>query len=149
MEENKSATSFKVGGELFAVDTKSVRHILENIKPTPVPLTKPFVKGIINNHGTMIPVVDFRTLLGREQDDNLPEQCIVVLGIEENGKEEMLGFIVDEMNDVFEYSTDNFNPDSVLDLSIEVQNAVAGTIKTADDNFVCLLKAPDLAKALL
>lgn len=148
MEENKSATSFKVGGELFAVNTKTVRHILENSKPTPVPLTKPFVKGIINNHGTMIPVVDFRTLLGREQDPNLPEKCIIVLGIEQNGKEEMIGFIVDEMDDVFEYSQENFTPESVLDLSIEVQNAVFGTIKH-EEKFVCLLKASDLAKALL
>lgn len=148
MEENKSATSFKVGGELFAVNTKTVRHILENSKPTPVPLTKPFVKGIINNHGTMIPVVDFRTLLGREQDPNLPEKGIVVLGIEQNGKEEMIGFIVDEMDDVFEYSQENFTPESVLDLSFEVQNAVFGTIKH-EDKFVCLLKASDLAKALL
>lgn len=148
MEENKYATSFLVGGQIFAVDTEAVRHILENIQPTRVPLSKPFVIGIINNHGTMIPVVDLRKLLGKQPDDTLREQCIIIIGVEENGKEEMVGFKVDEMDDVFPYAPENFKPETVLDLTPEVQNAVAGTIKMAD-KFVCLLKSAELASAML
>ncbi len=148
MEENKYATSFIVDGQLFAIDTEAVRHILENTRPTPVPLTKPFVSGIINNHGTMMPVLDLRKLLDRKPDDTLREQCIIIIGVEENGKEEMVGLKVDEMDDVFEYSPDDFKSDTVLDLTPEVHNAVAGTIKKAD-NFVCLLKTNDLAAAML
>lgn len=148
MDEIKSVTSFKVGGEYFAFETESIRHILEYSAPTRVPLTKPFIKGIINNHGNMIPVVDFRVLVGKESDDSQPEQSIVVVAFETAGKEELCGFKVDEMDDVFEFSHENFKPEVVIDVNPEVQRAAAGTIKVGD-KFVYLLKMSELADALV
>ncbi len=153
MEENNSVTSFKVGGEYFAFETDAVRHILENVEPTPVPLTKNFVRGIINNHGNMIPVIDFRVLIGKESCDTLPEQCIVVVGIaSEKGAEEMVGFKVDEMDDVFEYDKADYSTEVVIDIDVKVQRALAGTIKKldADGNpcFVYKIKTQEVAKAL-
>ena len=130
MEENRAVTSFKIGGEFFAFETQAIRHILEFTAPTRVPLTKPFFKGIINNHGNMIPVVDF-----------------IVVAIETGGKEELCGFKVDEMDDVFEYEASDFKREVVIDVNDEVQHAVAGTIKV-DDKFVYLLKTAELANAL-
>ena len=140
MEESKSVTSFKVRGEYFAVETASVRHILASVPPTRVPLTKPFIKGVINNHGNMIPVVDFRALLGRDEAQGLPEQS--------NGKEELVGFRVDEMDDVFEMAPESFSHEVVINVAPEVQRAVAGTIKEGD-KFVYLLKLDELEQALL
>lgn len=148
MEENKSVTSFKVGGEYFAFDTQAIRHILEYSTPTRVPLTKPFFKGIINNHGNMIPVVDFRILIGKEADDSLKEQSIIVVAFDFGGKEELCGFKVDEMDDVFEFLPENFKPEVVIDVNPEVQHAVAGTIKDGE-KFVYLLKGHELASALI
>ena len=148
MEEIKSVTSFKSAGEYFAFETESIRHILENVAPMRVPLSKPFIKGIINNHGNMIPVVDFRILLGKEPDDSLAEQCIVVIGISDAGKEEMVGFKVDEMDDVFEYSPDNFKTDIVVNVDPAVQRAISGTITLAD-KFIYLVKTNELAKSLI
>lgn len=148
MEENKSVTSFKIGGEYFAFETFAIRHILENTQPTHVPLAKSFVRGIINNHGNMIPVIDFRVLIGKEPDDELPEQCIVVVGFASAGKEDLVGFKVDEMDDVFEYSLDNFKADVVVDVNRAVQRALVGTIKEGD-KFVYLIKTDELAEALL
>lgn len=148
MEENKSVTSFKVGGEYFAFDTQAIRHILEYSTPTRVPLTKPFFKGIINNHGNMIPVVDFRILIGKEADDSLKEQSIIVVAFDFGGKEELCGFKVDEMDDVFEFLPENFKPEVVIDVNPEVQPAVAGTIKEGE-KFVYLLKGQELASALI
>lgn len=146
-EEQKSVTSFKVGGEYFAFETSAIHHILEAVQPTHVPLTKPYVLGIINNHGNMIPVMDMRTLLGKEPDDTLPEQCIVVVGIATETKEEMLGFKVDEMDDVFSYTNDDFKPEVVIDIPAVVQGATAGTIKSGE-KFVYLVKLAELAKGL-
>lgn len=148
MEENNSITSFIVGGEYFAFETRAIRHILEFTRPTRVPLTKPFFKGVINNHGNMIPVVDFRILLGMRPDDSFKEQSIIVAAINVGGKEELCGFKVDEMDDVFEYSHEDFKPEVVIDVNPEVQHALAGTVKAAG-KFVYLLKTEEIAKALL
>ena len=96
----------------------------------------------------MIPVVDFRTLIGKEPDDTLPEQCIVVVGFEAHGKEDLVGFKVDEMDDVFEFDADNFKSEVVIEVEQGVQNAIAGTVK-ADNKFVYLIKTDELAKALI
>lgn len=146
-EELRSVTSFKAGGEYFAFDTSAIHHILEVVEPTRVPLTKPYVLGIINNHGNMIPVMDMRILLGKEPDDTLPEQCIVVVGVETDSKEEMLGFKVDEMDDVFSYAPEDFKPETVIETQPIIQRATAGTIKKGD-KFVYLLKVAELAKGL-
>lgn len=148
MGESNSVTSFKVAGEYFAFDTETIRHILEFTEPARVPLAKPFFKGVINNHGNMIPVVDFRTLLGKEPDDTLPEQSIIVAAMEVGGKEELCGFKVDEMDDVFEFTPDSLSSEVVIDVNPEVQRAVAGTIKAAD-KFIYLLKTTELAQSLL
>ena len=148
MEENNSVTSFIVGGEYFAFETRAIRHILEFTTPTRVPLTKPFFKGVINNHGNMIPVVDFRILLGMRPDDSFKEQSIIVAAINVGGKEELCGFKIDEMDDVFEYSHEDFKPEVVIDVNPEVQHALAGTVKAAG-KFVYLLKTEEIAKALL
>lgn len=148
MEDSNSVTSFKVAGEFFAFKTQAIRHILEFSTPTRVPLSKPFIKGVINNHGNMIPVVDFRVLLGKEADDTFKEQSIIVVAMEVGGKEELCGFKVDEMDDVFEYREADFSADVVIDVNPEVQRAVSGTIKYAD-KFVYLLKSAELAQSLL
>ncbi|MBQ3636604.1 MAG: chemotaxis protein CheW [Bacteroidales bacterium] len=147
MEENNSVTSFKVGGEYFAFETSAVRHILENVQPTRVPLTKPFIIGIINNHGNMIPVVDFRRLLGRESAEGLNEECIVIVGIENDGKEDMVGFKVDEMDDVFEYESADFKSEVVVDVEQKVQRALVGTIKEGE-KFIYKIKTAEIGKAL-
>lgn len=148
MADSNSVTSFKVAGEYFAFETQSIRHILEFSKATRVPLSKPFFKGIINNHGNMIPVVDFRVLIGKEADDSFKEQSIIVTAMELGGKEELCGFKVDEMDDVFEYQPDDFSPEVVIEVNPEVQRSVAGTIKAAG-KFVYLLKSAELAQSLL
>lgn len=73
METINSITSFKVAGEYFGVESIKVLHILEMTEPTHVPLSKEYFLGVINNHGNMIPVVDFRMMLGAEREENLPE----------------------------------------------------------------------------
>ncbi len=149
MDEQKSATSFIVAGEYFAVDTESVRAILEYSTPTRVPLTKPFITGVINNHGSIIPVVDFRTLIDKQPDNTLPEQCIMVVAFSDKGKEDLVGFKVDEMHDVFAYSNENFKNEVVVELKNQgVQNALIGTIKQAD-KFIYLTKLDELGKAIV
>lgn len=51
---------FRVGGEDFAVDVFDVQEVLRYQTPTPVPKAPPFVEGVLEVRGTLVPVVDLR-----------------------------------------------------------------------------------------
>lgn len=59
---------FRLGSERYALEMRHLRgvHLLGHL--TPLPCTPPFLRGIVNLRGRMVPVLDLRRLLG------LPEQ---------------------------------------------------------------------------
>lgn len=57
--EVKLAT-FRVGEPLYAIDILRIKEIIRPINVTPVPNSPPFIEGVINLRGTVIPVIDLR-----------------------------------------------------------------------------------------
>ena len=53
-----------IGSEEFAVDVLSVQEINRIVEVTRVPKTPPYVEGVINLRGRIIPVLDLRKLFG-------------------------------------------------------------------------------------
>jgi len=51
---------FLVAGERYAVESRHVREVLRLRNLTPVPCTPPFVRGVVNLRGQILPVVDLR-----------------------------------------------------------------------------------------
>lgn len=129
MEEQISVTSFIVGGEYFAFDTMKIEHILESVKPTPVPLAKDYILGVINNHGNMIPVVDFRKLIGLSAaEEELPEESIIIVSVD-GTHDTLIGFRVDEVDHVFDVMPDEISKEVVLQVAHEVQKSLSSTIQ--------------------
>ncbi|MCQ2226866.1 MAG: chemotaxis protein CheW [Bacteroidales bacterium] len=148
MEEKEmtSVTSFKVGGEYFCFETFKIRHILEMTDPTHVPLSKDFVLGVINNHGNMIPVVDFRKMLGLPTEENLPEASIIVVSVD-GTNEGYLGVKVDEVDEVFDYSEDQYTSGVVIQVSRLLQKALSATLHIGD-KFIYMVSLDELAKVV-
>ena len=55
---------FALAGERYAVDTAHVDEVVPLREITPLPCTPPFVLGVVNHRGRMLPVLDFRRLFG-------------------------------------------------------------------------------------
>jgi len=55
---------FRLGTERYALPTSKVREIARPTRITPVPGTPAELPGIVSHHGTLLPVVDARPLLG-------------------------------------------------------------------------------------
>ena len=95
-----SILSFFIKEELFAFDTDAVRNILELGAITNIPNTKDYLIGVINLHGNIIPVVDFRQIMGIENPENNKDTVIIVLSIDGQAGS-YLGMIVDGVKEVF------------------------------------------------
>src|SRR3972149_3081059 len=73
--------TFVLNKEEYGLEILKVREIIGVMDITPVPQTPPFVKGIINLRGKVIPVVDLRLKFTMPEIEYTKETCIIVVDI--------------------------------------------------------------------
>jgi len=89
-----------LGTEEFATEVLKVREIVGLQVITSVPLTPPFVKGVINLRGKVIPVVDLRLKFGLEPEEYTQRTCIIVITTKQADEDLLIGMIVDGVAEV-------------------------------------------------
>jgi purine-binding chemotaxis protein CheW len=95
-DELLQLVSFNIGREEFGIDILTVQEIIRMIQITTVPNSKPYVSGVINLRGRIIPVIDLRTRLGMQQRDSDNNTRIIVVSL----RDTTIGFIVDSVSEV-------------------------------------------------
>lgn len=96
--------TFHLADELFAMDIRTVREIIQYGPLTSVPLMPGFVRGVINLRGTVVPVIDLQARFGRPSALVGKKSCIVIFeAVQDNqGASERveLGLLVDSVSAV-------------------------------------------------
>lgn len=88
---------FRSSGILYAINTEFVNEILTSVAITRVPIVPEYISGIINLRGGIVPIVDFRLLLGRFPEE---EGCVINLSIEGTD----IGILVDGVDQMVDIS---------------------------------------------
>ena len=107
--------TFTLGAEEYAIDILKVQEIRGYDAVTKIANAPPFIKGVINLRGVIVPIVDLRIKfnLGNFSYDQFT--VVIILNI---GKR-VMGVVVDGVSDVIQLSSDNLHPSpefgSVLD----------------------------------
>lgn len=107
---SNSYLSFKVGEELFSAHVSKVLNILEMTKITKVPKAPPYMLGVINLRGTVLPVIDTRIKFDMPVTDYTSDTCIIVSEIQMDGEIVHVGALVDSVQEVLEISKDEILP---------------------------------------
>lgn len=94
--------TLELQGETFAVEAVQVREILDLINITEVPLSQPFVNGLVNVRGKVVPLADLRLKFGMEQKPPTVDTRIVVMDIELGGEPITVGIRADKVREVTE-----------------------------------------------
>lgn len=89
-------------GEIFAIDAGLVHEILEMVPVTRVPGAKPFVGGLLNVRGKVVPLADPRVRLGMECRPPTIDSRILVLEVEVDGEPTIVGLLADKVYEVTE-----------------------------------------------
>jgi purine-binding chemotaxis protein CheW len=93
--------TFTLGDESYGIDVLKIREIIRHTDITAVPQMPPYVKGVINLRGKVIPVVDLRTKFGLAQAEATERTCIVVVQVElASHTKSLMGLIVDGVEEV-------------------------------------------------
>jgi len=76
----------------------------------PLPRTPPYIRGVINIRGDIVPIADLRERLGIESLTPGPTTVIVVVRVEHASRNRTMGFVVDAMSDVTTVEHDAVKP---------------------------------------
>ena len=94
----------KLGNERFGINISYVDNIVRMTRMTRVPEVAPYIKGVINLRGEVVPVMSTRIKMGLEPDVETNATRIIILQFEQQG---FIGCIVDAVNEVVTLSTDS------------------------------------------
>jgi purine-binding chemotaxis protein CheW len=97
--EGKSPISSLRRGE-YGLRSFKIREIIGMMPVTGVPRSPSFLKGVINLHGKVIPVVDLRLKSEMEKVPHTGRTCIIVVEIPGPGGDVLMGFVVDSVSEV-------------------------------------------------
>ena len=92
--------TFTLADEAYGIGILKIREIIGMMPITSVPLTPPFVKGVINLRGKVIPVVDLRLRFDMEAAEYSERTCIIVVEIEGQAGTIQIGILVDAVSEV-------------------------------------------------
>lgn len=132
-----SFLSFKLGDEEFAANVGKVLNILEMTRITEVPRAPEYMKGVINLRGTVLPVIDTRIKFGMSPITYTTNTCIVVLDIDMDGEPVHVGALVDSVQAVLEFDTNQIMP--APSIGSKYRSEFIEGVVNADDRFIMIL----------
>jgi len=98
--------AFRVSGQDYCVDILAVREISQRTHITPLPQSPPFISGVINLRGSVVPVLDCRIRFGLSPGPVSSRQVIIVVQIGER----TVGLLVDEVTEILNIGNDAIKP---------------------------------------
>lgn len=134
--------TFGIDGEIYGIAVAKVREVLEYLKPTKLPKTANFLKGLINVRDVGIPVVDLRAKFGLPEIEITQDTAILVIEIDGADGQLMIGAIADEVYEVIEIDDALIEPPPCFGVKIDSQ--FIKNVGKRDDHFIIIL---DLDKA--
>ena len=94
---------FRMAGEAYGIPILKVREIIEFGTITRVPASPPWIRGVFNLRGSVVPVIDLAVKFGHDPSDITRKSCIVVVDAERAEGGVALGVMIDEVSSVLEY----------------------------------------------
>ncbi len=111
--ENRYLT-FNLEQEEYGVEIRYVTEIV-GIQPiTELPDTPPYLRGVINLRGKVIPVIEVRARFGLENREHDDRTCIIVVNIRSTS----VGLIVDRVAEVIEIPADMFEEPPNVEMGV-------------------------------
>ncbi len=99
--------TFYLGQDEYAVAVLSVKEIIEYGVVTKVPTTPPYIRGVINLRGSVVPVIDLAVKFGLAESAVSRRTCIVIVETTLRGERVVMGVVADAVSQVIEFSPED------------------------------------------
>jgi purine-binding chemotaxis protein CheW len=135
--QQQSYLSFRLGEEEYAANVSQVLEILEMPSITSIPHSPPYMRGVINLRGRVLPVLDTRLKFGLIVGDDTKNTSIIVLHIMLDGKKVDVGALVDSVEEVMELRDTDMEAPPTLGISFNTA-FIKGMVKNRDKFIIVL-----------
>ncbi|NWG53519.1 MAG: chemotaxis protein CheW [Hydrogenophilaceae bacterium] len=98
--------SFKIEDQEFCLDIMAVREIRGWTHATPLPHSPPYVRGVINLRGAVLPIIDLKARLGLGAAETNPRSVIIVVHV--GGR--LIGLLVDAVSEILATTKETIQP---------------------------------------
>ncbi len=135
--DHQQYLTFMLGGEMFAIGILAIKEIIEYGNLTEVPMMPDYIRGVINLRGSVVPVVDLSARFGRKSTELTRRTCIVIIEVVSAEDKQVVGVVVDAVNEVLEIAQDQIEPPPAFGARIRT-DFIRGMGKV-DSKFVIIL----------
>jgi purine-binding chemotaxis protein CheW len=137
--------TFSLGREEYAIDILKVQEIRGYVTPTTLANLPPFIKGVIDLRGTIVPIIDLRIKFGLCRAEYTEFTVIIVLNLDRR----VVGIVVDGVSEVAMLKHREIHPPPEFGAGIDTRY-VAGLSAIGDRMLIVvdiekLMAAPDMA----
>lgn len=109
-EQVQQYLTFMLGAEMFAINILNIKEIIEYGQLTEVPRMPNFIRGVINLRGAVVPVIDMAARFGRPSSGITRKTCVVIIEVEHDEEQHIVGVMVDAVNEVLDIAADQIEP---------------------------------------
>lgn len=110
--------TFDMIGEEYAVGILRVQEIIEYDTVTRVPRMPPFIRGVINLRGRVVPVIDLGVKFGLPASEPTQDTCIVILELSDENDRRVVGVVTDAVNQVIDLAEQDIEAPPTFGTSI-------------------------------
>ncbi|NFV81734.1 chemotaxis protein CheW [Magnetospirillum aberrantis] len=132
--------SFKIGDEEYGVDIMAIREIKGWTETTELPDSPPYLRGVINLRGAIIPVFDLRARFSGVLTQATARHVTIVVTV---GRR-VLGLLVDAVADIITVAADSIQP--VPDMDGTDRARFLSGLVTVEGRMVALLDLENMLR---
>jgi purine-binding chemotaxis protein CheW len=105
-EEAIQVLTVLLADEWYGFRLTDLAEIIGGVEPTPIPFTPPFIPGVMNHRGTIVPVVDLHHVFGLPSGERQATARIALL----KSGDAVVGFRVDAISDLVNVTRSALEP---------------------------------------
>lgn len=98
--------TFTLGSEEYGIDILKVQEIRGYESPTRIANSPPFIKGVINLRGVIVPIIDLRIKFNLGEPTYDQFTVVIILNVARR----VIGMVVDGVSDVIQLNSDSLRP---------------------------------------
>lgn len=133
---NNEFLSFQLGEEQYGIDILKVQEIRGYEAPTRIANAPPFILGVLNLRGVIVPIWDMRIKLRMERADYDSHTVTIVLNVADR----VIGLVVDAVQDVVALKAEAIKPAPEFSSTLASQHLIGiATLEQAESARMLIL----------
>jgi len=139
--------TFDIQDERYGILVSQIEVVLEMLPITRVPNSAPSILGVVNHRGSVVPVLDLRTIFGLKRQDLNLGSSIIIAESKYQYETVTLGILADHVYEVISIPEKDIEAQPSIGKSIQ-ESFVSGIAKV-QDRFIILFSLDKIVHVII